>query len=771
MKRERPMRRVRIRSVGLIVLPLVAPALGLGADPAWAEKKASPIAQIEQRIVATKQQLEELFDGIEPLPLATVNSAAAEARAKAELAVGAGDKARAKKLLEDVIKAGDYAPSQDGGYLLWLYGEVCAQRDRACDSAAHERRILLGGSADLRLLAARKLMRRANGDDAITKLRSDIDKAAGAVIDGEAFRYRIAKAFYFEGHDDAAWAYAKGISAKSPWFLRAWYLQGVVQVRRGDLAAALTIFREVMQAKGADKTSVAVRELATMNAGRILAEQNKTSEAVDVYQRIPRTSPRFEETLYEVAWTYVRAAPLKEDPAAVRREWLKARDALEIFLLSKNSKTFRADARLLLANLLLQLQRFDQSAATFKAIADDYAPIRDSVLYRLKSQDAYGMVARDLAENKSTLPEEAMDWAMQHSHLRTARRSVEILEQHAERRQMLPGLLDAVMASVADDHLRMLPPQIRQPRVRLAALARTVTEIHSDLHAFIQQALPKAVSPQTGAALVALHKKKRALRAELEKYSEQPTAKTPTADGQFHGILWSIAQAHNDTAKIESLLSALSKAPRDTAATGGHAVFDEWEPLELELAAGPWPTIERLNTMLAEAVAAQKHESTYWRLLEQLDGVLQKENAILTALKPKKRSRTFEKLTRLEKQFAALEPLLRRITERLEKAEAAAGGDLFNKLSRLRRDDETHGEQIAKRHARMRELAGELVRRALEQTAAALHEVVLRGELGTVDVMWVRKETSSEKLSQTLQSQRHELHLLENDFRELLREE
>jgi tetratricopeptide (TPR) repeat protein len=124
-------------------------------------------------------------------------------------------------------------------------------------------------------------------------------------------------------------------------------------VKLSDFDGARRQFDELLKTRDAVPDAARIRDLAAMNRGRILFEEGKLTESMDAYQFVERKSPLFEEALYEVTWTYMRAAEKAADEVTREGEYQKAQNALEILLLADSEHVLSPEARLLLGNIYL----------------------------------------------------------------------------------------------------------------------------------------------------------------------------------------------------------------------------------------------------------------------------------------------------------------------------------------------------------------------------------------------------------------------------------
>lgn len=151
----------------------------------------------------------------------------------------------------------------------------------------------------------------------------------------------------------------------------ALYFSGVVQLALGDLEGALRTYRGLIETiKPSEEASVEAmealadtRDLAALAMGRLLFEMRRVDEAIAAYQLIPRTSPRLDEALYEIAWIYVEKGDL----------W-RAERSLETLVLIDPDSRYADEARLFLGEVLLRGGAYQRATRHYQRVERQEVP-------------------------------------------------------------------------------------------------------------------------------------------------------------------------------------------------------------------------------------------------------------------------------------------------------------------------------------------------------------------------------------------------------------
>ncbi|MGB9339292.1 MAG: tetratricopeptide repeat protein, partial [Polyangiales bacterium] len=86
--------------------------------------------------------------------------------------------------------------------------------------------------------------------------------------------------------------------------LRSKYFVGTIHTLRGEYTDAIAAFRAALGYEPANQEERKVIELTFLALGRLYYETEELEQAVEAYQAVDQTSTKFDEALFELAWTY-----------------------------------------------------------------------------------------------------------------------------------------------------------------------------------------------------------------------------------------------------------------------------------------------------------------------------------------------------------------------------------------------------------------------------------------------------------------------------------
>src|SRR4051812_8586283 len=218
--------------------------------------------------------------------------------------------------------------------------------------------------------------------------------------------YVRAKYLYFRGKlADAALGF-QSIPPTNPYYFQARYFLGTITVKNGDLAGASVIYDSILKLQPPDDSGKDIQDLARLALGRILYERSQFERAIEAYESVSRTSPRFSEAKYEEAWTYIKAT-----------KWQKAWEAIDLLLLNTPDAPEAPEMRLLMGNLQLRMSNFYLASDSFAKTRDEFEPIHRQLqteVVRAQQDPAYfeNLVGKNLDkfDVATFIPPNAAKW-------------------------------------------------------------------------------------------------------------------------------------------------------------------------------------------------------------------------------------------------------------------------------------------------------------------------------------------------------------------------
>lgn len=196
------------------------------------------------------------------------------------------------------------------------------------------------------------------------------------------------------------------IPAETAFSLRARYFVGTIYILRGELLDAIAAFAGIIGQEPANDEEGKVIELTYLALGRLYYETEQLPQAVEAYRAIDQSSPHFDHALYELAWTYIRMG-----------DAVQAERALEVLSVAAPDSPLNADGKVLRGELLARAGRYEEAEVVFDEVRETFVPIRnDLVRIRNEHPDLHAYFRQLVSENIDAfdmddfLPESARRW-------------------------------------------------------------------------------------------------------------------------------------------------------------------------------------------------------------------------------------------------------------------------------------------------------------------------------------------------------------------------
>ena len=297
--------------------------------------------------------------------------------------------------------------------------------------------------------------------------------------------------------------------------LQSAYHLGVLSVQSGDLEGAIARFRELAALPANDGEEIRIHELATLSLGRLLYETGNVDEALDRYLDIPRDSESFVDSLYEVAWAYVK-----------KGNFQRAKNAIDILLLVEPESSLAPDARLLQGHLLLKLQQYDEATQTYEGVISTYGPVRDKLDELLsRTQDPVAYFDNLLSRSERTLdlstllPPVALSYAKTQEEVSVAVGLISDLESGTKGVTEARGLATRILQALDERGLETFP-ELQEGYTRADAVESGLTRVEQVLVALESSAVLEHLTPEERQKLEAVRKEREKL---AQRFALLPT--------------------------------------------------------------------------------------------------------------------------------------------------------------------------------------------------------------------------------------------------------
>jgi tetratricopeptide (TPR) repeat protein len=751
---------------------------GPGAAAGWLDGAEREFRLLEQRLEEAERDARSSEES--PLTLAARRHAAAEEQ------YALGDWLHASILLTGVVseplaRSADFYPR--AVFLLAdslrnqgscraaadLYAELMAlpvAPDRAAAAAgALDCALQLGRDAELDALAAEALR-----------------AAAGAP--GPEVLYLAAKGTFFRRDLPDAERIRLALEAFArvppPFHHAARYFEGVLELQAKRLDAAYERFEECTRLPTVNARQAGIREQCTLALARIHADQGRHAEALERYRQLPVDSVHFDEAEYEAAWVLVKEGRL--DPAL--------RVAEAIADLAPDSAA-APQATLLQGHLHLRLGRYSKALDAYNRVINTYAPVRDEIDAVLSVQQDPGRYFEELVgrQGKSfdaaaLLPPLALRWGGQSGGVAGAIGLAGAI--HDGRAGLLEGeaIAARIEAALARGGAVDAFPALRR--------AWTTSDAVETASVWLEAGLTDGVLELVGATLPAERRAEaRALRGKREAL-QAPLATLPRtleeADARQARLRQRMAEVEAEASRFDHLIAGCTAAvdatelwaERHRAQLAGdaeaRAEFAEELRRHREVIAAYEAEVRDLRLAIGEArdkvsgvALASGEGAVRERFLQALAG----ERGLLDAPRSGMGQERLAELERGEALIYRLAKLRERavgMKALAARAAEARAGALRARIGAERRELAAHASAVDAVVLEAKGFVGQLAFRSFREVREQFYQLVLKADVGIVDVAWSRKRERLDKIQQLSQQKATELQQLDRDFKLLLQD-
>lgn len=595
-----------------------------------------------------------------------------------------------------------------------------------------------------------------------------LDRVRNVGAMSPALHYIAGKALYQQGNYAAARQSFQLASAEPRFRALAEYFRGITLAAEGKVPEAKGVFEALTSnTQMGNERDVEVFELAYIARGRLAYEQGDYDSAIDMYARIPRASEHFETALWEQTWTLVAKEMFRE-----------ARRNVEILLYSEPDERFVPQAKLLKADLSVRLGEYDFAEDDFKDVLTTFQPVKDEmdafVAQRGDLRSFFqGMIEDDLeGVEAQAMPPLVERWLDSDATIRTASRLIEdvrsVNAEIAETRQVL-----------AEVNARLNSSARVQSFPKLAEGVALGIETESALLSTRRQLLDahfNSVEPRLDATTRAQWQQIQNDLDELDDaYQKMPRNRETIAERE--------QKVYSEYARLQRALDQVNaQIDGQKAILAGVDVYIEnqyGEPLSEEQAAEIGRLKSEVGTALKELESVQRDLQLELKMARSQVGVGDPVSKAEQRLRKRYGERIDEAFALLERagqnpRVTALRNQIRPLSQRLATYFDRMNSLVDDKISEIRKDVENEETLLAQHRDSLDELiyasqdgAGVLAYVNFMQARSEFNALILRAEVGLVDVMWQKKEEMSTSINQLFEDRTTQLRLLEDSFKEV----
>ena len=771
-----PARRGFARSLrrGLVAAVLLAAPLLAGSA------RADRVGDLSKQLTGYQEEVRGLGTSL-PRPGRPTTEGQGRRLVDAQVAFSMGKHDAAALMLYDLVQK----PGEgDAHAALYYLGESLMQKgDRGSSRTYYQQLVSAGAAGKYYQQALERLLELSialSDPEGVEEIQAKLLGIAASAR-RPSVPYVLGKYAFSLGKYDEALSYMREVPKGSAYELQAVYFSGATQIAKKDLTRATEVFEELVNRKPRSTVDRRVIELAQLALGRVYYERDQPSKSIDSYLLVDRKSDLFPDALYEVGWVYVKS-----------KQYDKALGALELLALSDPASSKTATVQILEGNLRIRKAQmlkekevagidpgaepeleYDKARVLFTNAHAQYAPSYNELDRLLAAKEdatqflaqITGRASRTFQVN-SAMPEVAAAWIREdaevqrvvsiESDLAQIEGNIREAELTIER---LEGLLDAPRRG------NVYPPLVER-RTRLIEIQEALIAARTEL-ADKQLALGLDGGAAT-ARRVAIGKQLAALPGAELAYAER-LAKAQEELTRFDESLFEIEAVLGST---DAMAVALRKFGRDVK------LADEQQANIDRTLGEVGPEVEALRTEMIEV----RRELV---LARDLAGTGDEVAVQAVALRRQMRQAQDEEQRALAggggggdaKKLAALADLASRTAAETERIDAAIDAIVDESLKEVRGLLEQERAELAQYKQAFAEveqeshqIGGLVLTETFTTVRQRLYDVVIRSDVGVIDVSWSQKEEADSDLKRYNLQRQRELKQLRDEFRDILEE-
>ncbi len=592
--------------------------------------------------------------------------------------------------------------------------------------------------------------------------------------------------------DDAINAFAN-VAKGSEYELQAEYYTGAAEVAKKDLAKATDTFTDLIGRKPRTSADRRVIELGQLALGRLYYEREEPSKSIDSYLLIDRHSDLFPDALYEVAWVYVKS-----------KQFDKALRALELLEQSDPGSNRTPTTRILEGNLRIRKAQairlaqvtgtsltndtqdpgieYDKAVKIFTETHDQYFPSYQAIAQVVDGNlDAAAFVEQLAGRPTHTvsaappIPDAAAQWLRDEPAVQRIVDTEQDLGEISDSIRHSEETIARLEAVIATGDRTNVYPAIASRRHRIAAIEASLVGVRNDL---ADQQLRLVDSSGQLAQETASRKQLAQQYAQLGDPETAYTQRVRDTRGGYDSVETTATEIESALDSTQAMAIAMRKYVMDntppvdptlrgSVTEGLDAAAKEAQAVEDELTA-----IRREATLGKDLAGIGDPEIAAARdLRHQLMRAQDAEQRTLAGFAAASRDRSAsQSLAQLADRATRLVALLDATDAQLDQLVAQGIEEVKADLAQQQTVLADSKRELAEYEKEAHTLGSQVLTESFKDVRAKLYDVIVRTDVGVVDVSWSQKQDDDDDLKRLNLARSRELKQLHDEFKDVLEE-
>jgi len=557
----------------------------------------------------------------------------------------------------------------------------------------------------------------------------------------------------------------EAVNNRADIYLQARYFLGAILTSQRRYPEAIEAFRRVvqLQAEGADQQQVL--DLAALAIGRLEIERQNYDAAIEAYQQVQRSSPYFDRALFEQAWAFIKSGD------AVRAE-----RALEILAISSPDSPLVPEGKILWGNLLLRTGRFQRAQQVFQEVRNQFGPIYQQV-QELNARTGANpeqyfqeLVRSNLQvfDASSFIPPAALAWVRHENMLDESMQVVSDLNLCRTYVREATETIDRLNAALNAPSRAHVFQDLRGSRESVFEVMNRATQLR---HAIATAALDGRADA-SNVELQGLISQRRALAAQVGRLptsSDGIRRRERQVSNEFQSYSQNLQRNQQRVDALEAMVVAIERYLADPAhqAAGLDRAQLQEELVRQRQAIQQYR--DRVTTLRRQIAQGREQigvgDPRYARDLElrdQIRDLVQREAALLrgTGALSGEAEGLLQRVDRIDQQVDAADQRVASLVDQRVQTILARVRDEEGRVAGYR-------DRLSALEAEAATVVGNLILRQFRNVQVQLYQIVMRADLGLVDVAWEMREEHNNRARFLAEEQNREISQINDEFSEV----
>jgi tetratricopeptide (TPR) repeat protein len=554
-------------------------------------------------------------------------------------------------------------------------------------------------------------------------------------------------------------------------------------------------------APGSDQSII---NLAHLALGRVLYERGELDKAATEYQAVDQHSPQFVDALYEIAWVFVKGGDYK-----------RALQAIDLCLLADPSADTVAEAELLQGNLEIRLAEESDSTVMFQKVKSEFQPMREQIDQVLaKNEDPVAFFQRivstdttldtdqgDVAASQpASNPSSAPDTTDQidASSLGLPPLAVKWIREAPEVQRVTTMVTDETEIqqdlSDADTTIARLEQVVNSPEKvnifpDLAKAAEEASTISNQLTLY-QEAMAQryhdlvapVATPDQQQQLAALENQRNQLDADLAtlpQSSDSLDERIAKEKSRYDALQQEQAEIKTTIEGVKAEMAAIrtyyldtkdqqheSQADFDKDSAAVQTLIDQLNQSYNQVNDDIANAENSIGVMDQEAQSEEQLKTQYAAIVQQEQTLEQQMEASLSGSDKAKADQINSVLAKITDTQQAINALNEKIDGLVDQQLVDVKSEIEDAKTRVA----TYKTELVSYQGETNDVGSGEVMRSTQQVANHVYDIVVRSDVGLVDVAWALKQEKMDAYKQVADEEARQIKLMDQQYQDVLQD-